>query len=236
MNQRTIVLISGGLDSAVTSYLAKKQSKELFGLTFLYGQRHQKEIESAKKIGKKLNLYKHIFFPIDLSLFGGSSLYSTSNKDIPQPKDLDEIGKQIPSTYVPARNTIFLSIALGYAETVNADCIAIGVTSSDYSGYPDCRPEYINAYQNLINLATKKTIEGKKITLFTPLIQLSKNEIIKKGKEIGVPFEDTWSCYRGNTLACGRCDSCLLRLKGFQKLGLSDPLTYETTPSWYKNK
>jgi len=236
MNQKTIVLLSGGLDSSVTGFLAKKQTKELFGLTFLYGQRHQREIESAKKIGKKLSLLDHVFFPIDLSQFGGSSLYSSSKENIPQSMDIDEVGRQIPSTYVPARNTIFLSIALGYAETVDADCIGIGVTSSDYSGYPDCRPEYIDAYQNLINVATKKTVEGKNISLFTPLLHLSKNEIIKKGFDIDVPFQDTWSCYQGKNLACGRCDSCLLRLKGFQEASLNDPLPYESTPSWYTKK
>ena len=234
MYKKTITLISGGLDSAVTSYLAKKQSSYLFGLTFLYGQRHEREIKSAEIIGENLNLTHHIFFPIDISQFGGSSLFVTSKEPIPHLKSIDDIGKNIPSTYVPARNTIFLSIALAYSETIDADCIAIGVNAADYSGYPDCRPKFIKTYQKLINVATKKTVEGKQITLFTPLLHLTKGEIIKKGYNIGVPFKHTWSCYRGENKACGQCDSCLLRLKGFQEANLTDPISYEKTPPWYK--
>jgi 7-cyano-7-deazaguanine synthase len=236
MNKKIITLISGGLDSAVTSFLAKKQSSELYGLTFLYGQRHRKEIELAKIIGKKLDLSNHIFFSLDLSQFGGSSLYESSKELIPKPKDIDDVGTSIPSTYVPARNTIFLSIALSYAETIDADCIAIGVNATDYSGYPDCRPAFINAYQDLINVATKKTIEGKQINVFTPLLYLKKSEIIRKGYTEGVPFEHTWSCYQGGKQACGQCDSCLLRLKGFQEANLSDPIDYKIVPSWYDPK
>jgi 7-cyano-7-deazaguanine synthase len=234
MSKKTITLISGGLDSAVTSFLAEKQSSELYGLTFLYGQRHQKEIIAAKTIGKHLNLSDHVFFSLDLSQFGGSSLYTSSTDPIPHPQSIDEVGTHIPSTYVPARNTVFLSIALSYAESIDADCIAIGVNAADYSGYPDCRPGFINAFQNMINVATKKTIEGEKIILFTPLLLLTKSEIIKKGHDIGVPFEHTWSCYQGQKNACGQCDSCLLRLKGFKEANLTDPLSYETTPSWYQ--
>jgi len=174
----------------------------------------------------------HILFEINLSKFGGSSL--TDKSLIPE-KDhkLNEIGKKIPSTYVPARNTIFLSISLAYAESINADAIFIGATSADYSGYPDCRPKYFKAYQKMADLSTKNSIEGKKITIKTPLINLSKSEIIKKGMKLLVPFEETWSCYVGGKKPCGRCDSCLLRLKGFKEAGLKDPLKYNYLPDWY---
>ena len=175
----------------------------------------------------------HIFFTLDLNQFGGSSLLKNSKKSIPNNISVEEIGKKIPSTYVPARNTIFLSIALAYAERIDADSIYIGVTSEDYSGYPDCRPVFIDAYQNLINNATKNTILGKNITLNTPLLKLSKDEIIQKGINLNVPFEKTWSCYKGQEKACGVCDSCQLRLKGFKKAGLQDPISYITTPEWY---
>ena len=171
-----------------------------------------------------------MIFNINLDKFGGSSLVNKKLKPEINRK-IDEIGKKIPSTYVPARNTVFLSIALAYAETIDADAIFIGVTATDYSGYPDCRPEYIKAYQKMVNLATKKCIEGNLIQIKTPLLNLSKAEIIKKGKKLGVPFDKTWSCYLGKKLACGRCDSCLLRLKGFKKAGLKDPIKYKDLPN-----
>ncbi|KYK24219.1 7-cyano-7-deazaguanine synthase [Thermoplasmatales archaeon SG8-52-4] len=232
MVKKAVCLISGGLDSCVTAFITKKAGYDIYALTFCYGQKHKKEIQGAKNIASIINVKDHIFFDIDLSLFKGSSLI---DKKLNPEKDhrLDEIGKKIPSTYVPARNTIFLSISLAFAESIDADTIFIGATSADYSGYPDCRPKYFEAFQKMADLSTKKSIEDKKITIKTPLINLSKSEIIKKGVEFLVPFEKTWSCYIGEKKACGRCDSCLLRLKGFKEAGLKDPIKYEYLPDWY---
>ena len=231
-NKRTVCLISGGLDSCVTAYIAKQLDYDIYSLTFSYGQQHNKEIQCAKKISSEVNSKKHIIFKLDLNIFGGSSLFTGKFKN--EKKNISEIGKVIPSTYVPARNTIFLSIALAYSEVINAKSIYIGVNSTDYSGYPDCRPEYIKAFQNLTNIATKKTIEGNNIVIKSPLINLSKAQIIKKGYNLNVPFKETWSCYRGSDKACGKCDSCLLRLKGFKESNIKDPISYESFPEWYK--
>jgi len=225
MVKKAVCLISGGLDSCVTTFIARNEGYEIYALSFNYGQQHNKEIQCAKQISSFVKAKKHIVFDIDLSMFGGSSLIDKS-LEIPKDQDLKDIGKVIPSTYVPARNTVFLSIALAYAEAIDADAIFIGVTATDFSGYPDCRPEFIEAFQKLVNLATKKGVEGKEIKIKTPLLNLSKAEIIKKGLERSVPFEKTWSCYRGDAKACGRCDSCLLRLKGFKEAGIKDPLEY----------
>jgi len=223
--KKAVCLISGGLDSCVTSHIAKNNDYKLYALTFRYGQRHKKELKCAKEIAKILNSEDHVIFDLNLSQFGGSSLI---DKDIKiEENKLENIGKKIPSTYVPARNIIFLSIALAYAEIVDADVVFIGVTSTDYSGYPDCRSEFIESFQKTANLATKRAIEGKTVDIKTPLINLSKSEIIKKGMELGVPFEKTWSCYKGGKKACGKCDSCKLRLKGFEVAGYEDPLIYE---------
>jgi len=232
MVKKAICLISGGLDSSVTTYIAKKEGYEIFALTFLYGQKHKKEIESAKKIAKSVGSSKHILFNLDLKKFKGSSL--TDDKLKPEKNHrLDEIGNKIPSTYVPARNTIFLSISLAYAESIDANAIFIGVTSTDYSGYPDCRPEYIESFQKMANIATKKSIEGKKIKINAPLLYLNKSDIIIKGYKLKVPFINTWSCYLGKDKACGKCDSCLLRLKGFKEAKIKDPIKYESIPDWY---
>ena len=169
----------------------------------------------------------HIILPIDLQRFGGSSLLSASAQKITHHK-IQDIGKRIPSTYVPARNTIFLSFALAYAETIDADAIFIGVNAIDYSAYPDCRPSYVKKFQQLANLATRQGVEGKSVQIKTPLLHLTKTEIIKKGVRLHVPFSKTWSCYQGETKACGLCDSCLLRLKGFQEAQVKDPLRYAT--------
>ena len=225
MNKKAVCLFSGGLDSCVCAYIAKKEKYDIYGLSFNYGQRHKKEINCSKKICKILKVKKHIIFILNLEKFGGSSLID--KKIMPEKNHkIDEIGKKIPSTYVPARNTIFLSIALAYAETINADAIFIGINSVDYSGYPDCRPKYIKAYQKLADLSTKQSIEGKRIIIKTPLIKMNKADIIKKGIELKVPFKQTWSCYYGDEKACGKCDSCLLRLKGFKKAGIKDPINY----------
>lgn len=225
MNKKAVCLISGGLDSCVCAYIAKKENYEIYGLTFNYAQRHKKEINCSKKICELLNVKKHIIFDLELDKFGGSSL--VDKKILPEKNHkINEIGKIIPSTYVPARNTIFLSIALAYAETINADAIFIGINSIDFSGYPDCRPEYIKAFQKMADLSTKQCVEGKKIVIKIPLIKMDKAEIIKKGLELKVPFNHTWSCYYGKDKACGKCDSCLLRLKGFNEAGVKDPIPY----------
>lgn len=223
--KKAVCLISGGLDSSVTAYIAKDQGYEIYAITFRYGQRHKKEIDSAKKISRSIDSKDHIIFDLDLSKFGGSSLVDKKKKI--EENKIKDIGKKIPSTYVPARNTVFLSIALAYAEVVDADAIFIGVTATDYSGYPDCRPKFIDSFQKMANLATKRSIEGKKVQIKTPLINISKSEIIKEGIKLNVPFEKTWSCYRGGKKACGKCDSCKLRLKGFKEAGYKDPLEYE---------
>ena len=232
MVKKAVCLVSGGLDSCVTSHIAKNEGYDIFALTFNYSQRHKREIQSAKKIAATINAKNHIVFNLDLRKFGGSSLVdklTTPEKD----QTLEEIGKKIPTTYVPARNTIFLSIALAYAETLDAEAIFIGATATDYSGYPDCRPEFIKTFQKLTNIATKKGIEGKTIEIIAPLLNMSKAEIIKKGIELKAPLEETWSCYIGKVKACGRCDSCLLRLKGFKEARVKDPIEYEVVPNWY---
>ena len=231
MKKNAVCLISGGLDSCVTAYIAYKLNYNIYSLSFNYGQQHNKEIKCAKYISSKLNSKEHIIFNLDIDKFGGSSLFKGNY--INKKKNISEIGKEIPSTYVPARNTIFLSISLAYAEVINASSIFIGVTSTDYSGYPDCRPEYIKAFQKLIDISTKKTIEGNKIIIKTPLIKLSKKQIISKGNNLKVPFEKTWSCYKGDKKGCGICESCLFRLKGFKDNKLKDPLEYESLPEWY---
>jgi 7-cyano-7-deazaguanine synthase len=215
----------------ILSDIAKKEGYQIYALSFDYGQRHKKEIECAKKIACSVEAADHVVFGLDLERLGCSSLTDKSIC-IEQDNRLEEIGKKIPSTYVPARNTVFLSIGLAYAESINADAIFIGATATDYSGYPDCRPEYIKAYQKMADLATKKGVEGKPIHIKAPLINLSKAQIIKKGLKLNVSFDKTWSCYKGGKKACGRCDSCLLRLKGFKEAGLKDPLPYDFTPKW----
>jgi len=223
--KKAVCLLSGGLDSSVTAHIAKDKKYTIYALTFRYGQRHKKELKCAKEIAKIVNSKDHVIFNLDLSQFGGSSLLNKKIKI--EENKLKNIGKKIPSTYVPARNTIFLSIALAYAEVIDGDAIFIGVTSADYSGYPDCRPEFIESFQKTANLATKKAIKGKPVEIITPLLHMSKAEIIKKGMKLKVPFEKTWSCYKGEKNACGKCDSCKLRLKGFETAGIKDPLEYQ---------
>ena len=234
MVRKAVCLISGGLDSCVTTWVAKNDGYELYGISFDYGQLHYKELSSAKKIAIAAGVNQHIVFKVDLQQFGGSSLVDRS-VDLPQSR-LEDIGQNIPSTYVPARNTIFLSLALAWAEALNAEAVFIGANAVDYSGYPDCRPEFIQAFQQMANYATKKGVEGKPIQIIAPLLNLSKTEIIKKGKVLNAPLELTWSCYKGEKKPCGRCDSCLLRLKGFQDAGIPDPLRYAEYPLWYTLK
>ena len=232
MPKKAITLISGGLDSCVASFIAKDEGYQLYALSFRYGQRHDKELSCAKKIGKKIGVKDHKIVGIEFNQFSKATLIDSKSDKI-QNHELTDIGKEIPSTYVPGRNTIFLSLALAYAESIDADTIFIGVNAVDYSGYPDCRPEYINAYQKMANLATKKGIEGKPIKIETPLLEYKKSDIIDIGLKLNVPFKDTWSCYRGKDKACGRCDSCLLRLKGFMDANAKDPILYEYYPEWY---
>jgi len=224
--KRAICLLSGGVDSAVASAIAKDHGYEIYAITFDYGQRHKKEIECAKKLAEFFRVREHKIFRIDLNEIGNSAL--TSNKKIPE-RGIEEIknSRQIPETYVPARNTIMLSFALAYAEVKGADAIFIGANCIDYSGYPDCRPEYFKKFQEMADLATKRGVEGRKIRIETPVIEMNKADIIKKGFELGVPFQYTWSCYRGGEKACGKCDSCVLRLNGFKEAGFRDPIEYE---------
>ena len=217
---KAVVLISGGLDSFVSAAVAGKENREVYALTVDYGQRHSREIESAKKIADFLDTKEHRIISLDLSWLP-SALTKTS---IAVPRD--EPDGSIPGTYVPARNTVLISLALAYAESVDAGAIFLGVNSLDYSGYPDCRPEYIAVFQNLINLATKKTVEGRAIILKTPLIHLRKYEIILLGKRLGLDFSFSWSCYDGGEKACGGCASCRIRLKGFEEAGIIDPIPY----------
>lgn len=232
MNKKAVCLLSGGLDSCVTTFIAKDQGYDIYALSFRYGQRHAKELSCAKKVAQSVGAKEHIIFDVDLSKFGGSALLASSSKKI-RDHALKGIGKTIPSTYVPARNTVFLSLALAYAEAVDADVIFIGANAVDYSGYPDCRPEYITAFQKLAALATKRGVQGKTVRIMAPLLALSKTEIVRTGVKLHVPFDMTWSCYRGDTKACGKCDSCVLRLKGFQDADVKDPINYKTVPKWY---
>jgi len=227
MTPKAIVLFSGGLDSTTTLAIAKNAGYDLFAMSFNYGQRHKVEIEKAKVIAENMGVKEHHITNIDLRQFGHSAL--TDSLDIPIHRKEEEMSSSIPATYVPARNTIFLSYALAYAEVKKCEEIFIGVNSVDYSGYPDCRPEFIAAFEILANLAIKASVEGlSKVKIHTPLIQMTKAEIIKKGLSLGVNYGLTHSCYDPDEtgLACGICDSCLLRLKGFKKIGAEDPLKY----------
>ncbi|HKZ17754.1 MAG TPA: 7-cyano-7-deazaguanine synthase QueC [Geobacteraceae bacterium] len=223
MLKKAVILYSGGLDSTTCLAIARAERYEPFAMSFAYGQRHKAELRMAEENAKGMGAVEHLLVDFDLRKIGGSALTS----DIQVPKS--GIGSNIPVTYVPARNTIFLSLALGWAEVLGAFDIFIGVNALDYSGYPDCRPEYIAAFENMANLATKAAVEGAgRYTIHTPLIHLTKAEIIRKGLELGVDYGKTHSCYdpTPDGLACGRCDSCRLRLKGFAEAGAEDPLPY----------
>jgi 7-cyano-7-deazaguanine synthase len=229
MIRKAVALVSGGLDSATCLALAIRQGFECYALSFDYGQRHHVELEAAARVAKALGAARHLVQRIDLRAFGGSAL--TADLAVPKLRTASEMGDGIPVTYVPARNTIFLSFALAWAETLESSDIFLGVNAIDYSGYPDCRPEYIAAFEHLANLATRAGVEGRtRVQIHTPLIRLSKAEIVKLGHELGLDFGLTWSCYDPGPSGrpCGACDSCLLRRKGFQEAGLADPL--ETAP------
>jgi 7-cyano-7-deazaguanine synthase len=222
-----VVLLSGGLDSATAAALARAAGFELFALSVDYGQRHRFELEAARRVAAALGAARHVIASVNLDEFGGSAL--TDEIAVPLDRDEDQMAQGIPVTYVPARNTVFLSLALGFAEVVGAADIFIGVNAIDYSGYPDCRPEFIAAFAKLANLATKAGVEGTiEFRIHTPLIEMTKAEIIRRGTELGVDYALTHSCYMPSQsgIACGRCDACRLRLKGFAAAGLTDPILY----------
>ena len=220
MKRVAICLLSGGLDSATALYVARNQGYEPIALSINYGQLHLKEIESAIRIAEHIRI-EHQLVSVPLP-WGGSALLD-SNIPIPEERDASEIAQGIPSTYVPARNTIFLSLAASFAEVRGAEAIFIGANVLDYSGYPDCRPEYFRAFERLLEQGTKCGVEGKVIMINAPLVHSKKSEIIKLAVQLGVPLEWTWSCYKGNDAPCGVCDSCILRAKGFQEAGIQDP-------------
>ena len=225
--KKAVILLSGGLDSATCLAIAIDSGFLPYALSFRYGQRHEFELDSAKAVSKSMGVEKHIILDIDLRAFGGSAL--TDDIEVPKDRDETNIKNEIPVTYVPARNTIFLSFGLAYAETLGANDIFIGVNALDYSGYPDCRPEYIASFQHMANLATKVGVEEKSDTnIHTPLIDLTKSGIIKAGLNLNVDYGLTHSCYdpEQNGYSCGHCDACQLRIRGFEKLGLSDPIKY----------
>ncbi len=226
--RKAVVLLSGGLDSATALAIALSRGFDAYAMSFNYGQRHAHELECAKQIAERLGAARHVVVRIDLRPFGGSAL-TDSSIEVPKGRAIENMSRDIPITYVPARNTIFLSFALAWAETLGSQDIFIGVNALDYSGYPDCRPEYIEAYQSMANLATKAGVSGQqRLTIHTPLIQMSKAEIIRTGLDLGVDFSKTSTCYDPSTdgLACGACDACLLRLKGFAQNGMKDPARY----------
>ncbi len=218
---KAIVLLSGGLDSTTTLYVALRDGFQPIVLSFHYGQLHEKELFSAKRIAAALKL-EHWIIPLSLP-WGGSAL-TDSQYVIPKGRDEKEITNEIPVTYVPARNSIFLSLAASLAETKEASAIFIGANALDYSGYPDCRPEFLKAFETLIRRGTRAGVEGKRIRVIAPLLELTKAEIVRLARELKVPFEWTWSCYDGKEIPCGECDSCILRAKGFREAGMSDPL------------
>ena len=225
VDKKAVVLLSGGLDSTTVLAMAKAQGFSLYALSFRYGQRHAVELEHADRIASRMGVAKHLVADIDLRLFGGSAL--TDDIDVPKQRAFDEMDTEIPVTYVPARNTIFLSYALAWAEVIGAFDIFIGVNALDYSGYPDCRPEFIESYQRMANLATRAGVEQQgELIIHTPLIDLSKAEIIQQGLALGVDYGLTTSCYdpADDGRPCGSCDSCLLRARGFEQAGSKDPL------------
>ena len=221
---KAVILLSGGLDSTTALAIAKEQNYDCYALSFDYGQKQRSELESSISIAKKSNVIEHRIMKISLSDIGGSAL---TDKSIDVPKHVES--DEIPITYVPARNTIFLSFALAWAEVVNSQTIFIGVNALDYSGYPDCRPEFIEAFENMANLATKQSVEGNRIQIRTPLINMTKAEIITKGLSLGVDYSETTSCYDANALgeACGECDACVLRKNGFSNANVVDPTRYQ---------
>ena len=225
MSDKAVVLVSGGLDSSTVLALALQQGYRCYTLSFDYGQRHRSELEAAKRVSELMKVEEHKIVRLDLGTIGGSALTDTTI-DVPEQETAG-----IPVTYVPARNTVFLSIALGWAEVLEADTIFLGVNAVDYSGYPDCRPEYISSFETMANLATRAGVEGNKLSIQAPLIDMTKGEIISAGASLGVDYSQTVSCYQASIegLACGKCDSCRLRIVGFNQAGISDPTRYKNS-------
>lgn len=226
MNKKAVVLLSGGIDSTTTLAFAKSQAFEVYAISFRYGQKHQVELNAAKRIAAYFEVKEHLILDVDLRAIGGSAL--TADFDVPKNRDLNKIPQGVPITYVPGRNIIFLSLALAWAEVLGAYDIFIGANAIDFSGYPDCRPEFLSAFETMANLGTKAGVEGKNISIHAPLIKLTKAQIIEQGMALGVDYAMTLSCYDPSIdgKACGGCDSCLLRKKGFQEAGIPDPTIY----------
>lgn len=231
MSNEAVVLLSGGLDSSTVLAYALSKGYSAHALSFDYGQKHRKELESGKKIAEYYGIDRKVM-KVDMRAIGGSAL-TADNIDVPE-RQVTDISEDIPITYVPARNTIFLSVAAAYAETLDSNVIFIGANAIDYSGYPDCRPDYFNAMEKALSLGTKLGIE-RGIEIRVPLQYLSKGEIVKLGEKLKVPYELTWSCYNGGDKACGKCDSCQLRLKGFMEAGYTDPIRYAEYPDFYSD-
>lgn len=229
MSAKAVVLLSGGMDSAATAAMARAEGFDVCALSFRYGQRHAIELEAARRVAAALGVTRHVIAEFDLRAFGASAL--TSTIDVPKDRPLDDIGPGIPVTYVPARNTIFLSFALAWAETLGSRDIFIGANALDYSGYPDCRPEYLAAFEQVARLGTKLGAEGADWRIHAPLLRMTKAQIVAKGRELGVDFSLTSTCYDPSPegVACGRCDACQLRLKGFAEAGVEDPVRYEVS-------
>lgn len=225
MSKRAVVLLSGGLDSTVAAALAIEAGYELHALSFDYGQRHDRELESARAVAEALGAASHAVLKVPVGAYGGSALTDRSI-DVPTGREESQMGDDIPITYVPARNIVFLSLGLGIAEVKEAEAIYIGANALDYSGYPDCRPEFFRAFEEMARLGTKRGVEGHPVRVITPLLHLSKADIVRQGLRVGAPLELTWSCYQGGDAACGVCDSCVLRLKGFREAGSQDPVPY----------
>jgi 7-cyano-7-deazaguanine synthase len=224
---KAVVLLSGGMDSTTTAAIAQREGFDVHALSVRYGQRHAVELDAARRVAERLGIRHHVVIDLDLRAFGGSALTA----DVPVPKDtpMSEIGSRIPSTYVPARNTIFLALALAWSETLGASDIFIGANALDYSGYPDCRPEYLEAFARMATLATRAGVEGARLTIHTPLLRLTKAQIVARGVELGLDYGMTSTCYdpAADGAACGRCEACLLRLKGFEEAGVPDPARYQ---------
>jgi 7-cyano-7-deazaguanine synthase len=226
--KRAVVLLSGGLDSTTTLAYAVSRGYEVVPLTMSYGQKHSRELESARAVAAHYSVKKHVMTHLDLSFLNTSALISDA-VDVPKRRSLEDVSEEIPATYVPARNIIMLSIAAGLCESVGAEAIFIGINAVDYSGYPDCRPEFLEAFQHVLRVGTKAGVEGRPIRVEAPILDMTKGEIVTLAMKLKAPLHLTWSCYQGGERACGRCDSCLLRLKGFREAGVKDPVPYEAT-------
>ncbi len=221
-----VVLLSGGLDSTVAAAQAKADGHALHALTLGYGQRHERELEAARRVAKALDVREHVQLDVDLAAWGGSAL-TDEEQEVPLDREEHEIEEGIPVTYVPARNLVFLSIATSFAETREAEAVYIGANAVDFSGYPDCRPQFLEAFQQAANLGTKRGVEGHGVSIEAPLVDMPKAEIVAHGVELEAPLAHTWSCYQGGQVQCGRCDACQLRRKGFAQAGVEDPVPYE---------